>query len=235
MADDEFIRIERVVNPDQLSPGDALEEFFYTYLDHELSHNRLPFVRKCCKLFRKKKYWSDARNGYVETDISIEVYEDRKCDNRSLLWVWECKDWTRPVTVGEIEKFQSTLQQIGKNATKGTVVICSGLTEAAFNFAKTNNIGFFKLEMSEDYQEARVKKVLYAPGSAIMEDPLVALFNAGQECAFIPPDIVLVSHDPGAGVEDYLERTFAELIGREIIRDALSDGMKGTVIGYGIE
>lgn len=99
MSNDKFTRIERVFDPEKLPPGAALEQFIYAYLEHEMRTHRLPFIRELCRLYRGKRYWSDARHDYIPCDISIEVYMDKESDDWSLLWIWECKDWSRPVSM----------------------------------------------------------------------------------------------------------------------------------------
>ena len=75
---------------------------------------------------------------------SIEVFlPDR--ERPTLVWVFECKDYTASVPVDDIEEFHAKLQQIGEDNTKGTFVTTAALQKSAMTYAGSKKIGVVRL------------------------------------------------------------------------------------------
>lgn len=221
-------------DPKSRRQGDALEEFIFEYLENEIKTHRFPFVTEHCKLYRGKKYWSESRKSYIPCDISIEIFLEQSAEY-SLLWIWECKDWSRPVGVGTFEEFHGKLQQLGSDNTKGTVVVCNGITKPAFNYAASNKIGIFKVEVVDECSEAKVSMILswMIPGKSNCPNRVMdGILCSGQEAAFRPPDKIYISHDAGACLQEYTGDCLGEWFGEIAREKQIPRGMKGRVIRY---
>lgn len=106
--------------------------------------NLLGLYRQYCKVFHRKKYYSDKRKGFIEIDISIEVTPPNM-SKWITLWAWECKDYTTKVPVEEIDKFSERLKQIGGNNILGGFAISGEIDKTALNVANANGIMVMKL------------------------------------------------------------------------------------------
>ena len=83
-------------------------------------------------------------------DISIELYPADSSTDPTIIWVWECKDYSGSIPVGEIEKFNAVLEQIGAAKTKGTIISSEGILDrSAIAYARAKGIGVARL-MPED-------------------------------------------------------------------------------------
>jgi hypothetical protein len=128
--------------------GDAFEARVYEALSGELRNGRLCVAPQRAKILRKKAYYSRDRQAEITTDVSIEVFlPDRK--RPTLIWVFECKDYTGTVPVDDIEEFHAKLQQIGEDNTKGTFVTSGALQRGAHAYAKSKRIGVVRLLPSD--------------------------------------------------------------------------------------
>jgi hypothetical protein len=104
-----------------------------------------------CKVFLNKKYFSKDRSKEIVTDVSIEVIPP-KTTNPSLIWIWECKDYSGPVRVKEIEEFHAKLEQIGCDKTKGTMVTNGHYQESALLYALSKGIGLTRFTMGKAFE-----------------------------------------------------------------------------------
>jgi hypothetical protein len=94
-----------------------------------------------CKVFLNKAYPSRDRGALITVDVSIEAYAQDQTEP-SLIWIWECKDLSRPVTVEDFEKLHAILEQIGPDNTKGTLVARGTFTKAARKYAESKKLGY---------------------------------------------------------------------------------------------
>jgi hypothetical protein len=124
--------------------GNDFEQRVYDALADELRNERLCASPKSAKILRKKAYHSRDRDSDIITDVSLEVFlPDR--DRPSLVWVFECKDYSGSVPVDDLEEFHAKLQQIGEDNTKGTFVTSGALQRGALAFARSKRIGVIRL------------------------------------------------------------------------------------------
>lgn len=85
--------------------GDAFEQRVYEALAKELRNERLCASPRSAKIFRKKPYHSRDRQAQIVTDVSIEAFLPER-ERPSLVWIFECKDYTGSIPVDDIEEFQ---------------------------------------------------------------------------------------------------------------------------------
>lgn len=124
--------------------GDAFEARVYAALAEELRNEKLCVAPRHAKIHRRKAYYSPDRQADITTDVSIEVFlPDRK--RPTLVWVFECKDYTGRVPVDDVEEFHAKLQQIGEDNTKGTFVTSGALQKSALTYAESKKIGVVRL------------------------------------------------------------------------------------------
>lgn len=130
--------------------GEEFELRVFDAVKEALGRGLLGLLPGRCEVFHQKGYPSAARGGRpIKVDVVIELHSQRTA-RPPLLWIWECKDHSGSISVGELERFYATLQQLGVGNTIGTVISSTGaFEEAAWNFAVSHNIGLSKLVMGE--------------------------------------------------------------------------------------
>lgn len=189
--------------------GDAFEARVFEALSEELRNERLCVAPKHAKIFRKKAYHSRDRQAAITTDVSIEVYlPDR--ERPTLVWVFECKDYSGRVPVDDIEEFHAKLQQIGEDNTKGTFVTSGALQRSALTYAESKKIGVVRLlpsgqiiiliELMTAARLARGSQVDWSEFSVALSDPEHRSrrgFFASDDGYWFPNWYSLLSHSIG--------------------------------------
>ena len=99
---------------DTTSKGNHFETQVYDALKKELANERLCVSPRASRIIAKPKYYSRDREKDITFDISIEIRSPSKM-RPSLIWIFECKDESRPVSVDEVEEFHSKLEQISQD------------------------------------------------------------------------------------------------------------------------
>ncbi len=128
-----------------MKQGTSLEQEVFRTVNRLIENGRFPFQAAQCKVFLNKKYYSKDRDGDLETDVSVEVYIG-EASEPFLIWVWECKDYGKGISVDELEEFHAKLEQIGADNTKGTMITSRGYYQAgSIKYAKAKKIGLARL------------------------------------------------------------------------------------------
>ena len=123
--------------------GDFLEDRIFALFANEIENDRFWAKRDCCKVFRKKGYFSKDRQANIVFDISIEIYLPGAVEY-SVLVVIECKNYEASVPVDDIEEFFAKLQQISGANAKGIVAAASAIQRGAREYAKSKGIGIIR-------------------------------------------------------------------------------------------
>jgi hypothetical protein len=126
------------------SKGDAFEQRVYNALAEELRNERLCASPRSAKIFRKKRYYSRDRQAEIVTDVSIEAFLPER-EQPSLVWIFECKNYTGSIPVDDVEEFHAKLQQIGEDNTKGSFVTSGSFQRGALAYARSKGIGVVRL------------------------------------------------------------------------------------------
>jgi hypothetical protein len=126
-----------------MKPGDDFENEVFRKLAQKLRSGDLGLNSASCLIFQKKKYPSRDRKASIETDISIEIYAMNSVDP-NIIWIWECKDYGKPIPVRIVEEFHSVLAQIGSDKTKGTIATRNGFQRSAIEYARACGIGLLR-------------------------------------------------------------------------------------------
>lgn len=137
--------------------GRRLETEVYDCLASLLQAGTLGLDPRTTCVYRHKKYYSDVRKAEIEVDVALEITMPG-ADAPILIWIWECKDYSSQVSVHEVEEFDSKLQQIGANNTKGTMVTRNGFQKSSIEYARSRKIGLARL-----IDKDQITMILYSP------------------------------------------------------------------------
>lgn len=124
--------------------GDIFEEQVFQFLEQEIQSGRFYFFRPdCCKIFRKKGYYSRDREDFIIFDIAVEAFLPG-FDIPSLLVLIECKNYSGKVPVGDIEEFGSKISQVAGFNAKGIFASASAFQSGTFNIARNKGFGLLR-------------------------------------------------------------------------------------------
>ena len=126
--------------------GESLELRVYSALKELLARGELGLDPRHWKAFRQKGYYSNERAKDIKVDVSLEFLPPGNMGSPVIVWIWECKDYSGPISVGELQKFNSDLEQIGAANTKGTVITDRGTYQpSALKYAEFKKIALARL------------------------------------------------------------------------------------------
>jgi hypothetical protein len=117
-------------------------------------------VPELSEVFHQRPYYSSDRKRNIYFDVTIEMTLPN-APNPSIIWVWECKDYTSLVPVDDVEELHAKLEQIGADNTKGTIVTKVGFQSSALEYAKSKKIGLARI-----VPHSQVEWILYRPDQA---------------------------------------------------------------------
>lgn len=129
--------------------GDQLEARIASILRYEIDNDLFWAKKECCTLQQKARYFSASRGDDIVFDISIQIAPPGTRE-RSLLVLIECKNYSHPVGVEELEQFWSKLQQVEGN--KGIFATATPLTRQALAFAKSKGFALLRSFPDTEYK-----------------------------------------------------------------------------------
>lgn len=124
--------------------GESLELQTKRVLEDQLAAGELGLSGDSAVVLHRKPYYSRDRGGNITFDVAIEVSR-LGATEPYFVWIWECKDLARAVSVDDVEEFASKLQQIGVHGAKGSMASRRGFQRAAVEYAKSKHIGLLRL------------------------------------------------------------------------------------------
>lgn len=127
--------------------GDLFEDKCYEIINTALINGELGLVPSLCKIYRKKKYYSNKRKSEIIFDISIEMTLKNSI-KPTLVYIIECKDLNKRVPIDDIEEFESKITGLQGFQVKGVFVSRTPLQKSGFSFA--DNAGFMFIEVNQD-------------------------------------------------------------------------------------
>lgn len=140
--------------------GRSFEDHAYGLLEANVASEQFGLLPEYAAIFRRKRYYSRDRADTIEFDISIEVTLPG-APAPSFLWLWECKNYSRPIGVDDLEEFNSKVQQVTGLNVKAGVITSGHLQRAALTYATSRRMAVIRVLPSEN-----VKWMLYyASGS----------------------------------------------------------------------
>lgn len=131
--------------------GDDLELYIYKKFKKEIEEGLFPCSPECATVFQKKGYYSKDRGTKIIFDVSIEVRLPGS-DKIFLLFLIECKNHKKPVSVKEVDYFLRQTEQVAAASSKAIIVTSSPLQESAHNVCVSSgmaHIRVFSLEKDE--------------------------------------------------------------------------------------
>ncbi len=148
--------------------GDALEIAVFDLLKAQIDSDRF-FARKdCCRIFRRKGYYSEKRKSNIVFDISIEISYPGATDYSVLILV-ECKNYTKAIPVDDVEEFFAKVEQVGEANTKGIFISNNALQSSALIYCKSQGMGVARYFDGQDlkWELRRAASASFAGKSAI--------------------------------------------------------------------
>ncbi len=130
--------------------GDAFEKRVYDIIKKLISNNDFIGNSKFCKIYKQKPYYSRDRQGYIITDISVEVTLPG-ANTYSCLYIFECKDYSRTVSIDNIEEFSSKLSQIAGHNVKGIMVTTAHYSSKGINLGYAKGIGLARISEDDEF------------------------------------------------------------------------------------
>src|SRR4051812_29628722 len=116
--------------------GSRFEAKVYAYFRKLIDDGQFFADRDCCRIYRQKRYYSRDREAEITFDVAIEVCMPGSADY-AVLVIIECKDYSSPVEVGDVEHLFTRMEQVSGGNTKGIIVATSEFQSSAVAFARS--------------------------------------------------------------------------------------------------
>ncbi len=132
--------------------GDEFEAEVFEFLKNELNTGRLGLIPECCRIFKKKGYYSNQRHSNIVFDLSIEIYRPGET-NFSILILIECKNYSSSVPVNDVEEFLNKVNQVaGSGNGKAIIASTTSFQRGAFESAKSNGMSLLRYQDASNYK-----------------------------------------------------------------------------------
>lgn len=123
--------------------GNLLEQKIYDFLDNEIGQGKFWAKPECCKIFRKKGYYSRDRKKKIIFDVSIEIFLPGSIEY-SILVLIECKNSGRPISVEDAEEFFSKIEQVASANGKGILAATNSFQEGTVTYSSSKGIALLR-------------------------------------------------------------------------------------------
>jgi Zn-dependent peptidase ImmA (M78 family) len=160
--------------------GDLLESQIYELFCAEIAADRFWSKNECCKVFRKKGYFSKDREANIIFDLSIEIYLPGQIEY-SLVVLIECKNYTHSVPVDDAEEFFIKVEQVAAANAKAVMVSTAAFQAGARAYAKSKKMGLMRYFGASDF-----KWELLRSASACARSTPVELAESVRDGLLIP-------------------------------------------------
>lgn len=131
--------------------GDKFEELAVDLVHKLIEEEELLINMKYIRPYKKKKYKSLSRDGYVEFDYVIELWSPN-AERYSVAYFIECKDYKNRVGVSQLKKFHNDIQEVSGANAKGILITRSLLQDGAKTYAEANGFMVVQANSIEDYK-----------------------------------------------------------------------------------
>lgn len=128
---------------DTTTKGDALEDAIYDLFDQIIDDDLFFCKKECCRLFRKKGYYSKDRQSKIIFDVSIEVTLPGETDY-SFVYLIECKNYSSSVPASDIEEFYAKVQQVAAANSKAVIATNASVQTGGLAFMQSKGIGLLR-------------------------------------------------------------------------------------------
>lgn len=157
--------------PSTVAIGDALEDRIADLLQSEIDAGNFWAKRECCTLYRKRGYYSSDRESNIVFDIAIEIRLPGEQDV-SLVILVECKNYSHPVPVDDVEEFYEKIEQVTGANVKGILATRSALQKGAFTFAKSKRLAVIRYFDGSQFKWQLKRSASAVASSDAVEDSL---------------------------------------------------------------
>jgi len=145
--------------------GEDFEERVFNFLSQEIAEGRFPYRSESCLIFRKKGYFSSARESDIIFDIAIEIHMPG-FDRPSMIILIECKNYSGSVSVDNIEEFGSKISQVSGFNAKGIFATTSAFQSGTFNFARNKGFGLLRYFDQSEFRWELPRALLTGSGGS---------------------------------------------------------------------
>lgn len=198
--------------------GNIFEEKIFDFLNDSINQGTFHFKADCCKIFRKKAYFSKERESSIIFDLSVEVYRPGS-NNYSLLVLVECKNYNHPVPVDDVEEFFAKFRQISNSGIKGIIFSTNSFQSGTFAFAKNNNIALVRYFSKHD-----VKWELERSPSSLLKSEAASKLMGEAYLGLTRDDFHNKYFDFSGFYDDYYTHSSTLLFGKLFERDIIENG-----------
>lgn len=119
--------------------GDVFEDLCFGIISEKLNECQLGVIPSLSKVYQRKGYYSRDREKDIVFDLSIEVTLP-DADTYSLLYIIECKNYSKNVPVDDLEEFYAKINQVAGANLKGVFITNQGFSSGAYTFARSKGI-----------------------------------------------------------------------------------------------
>ncbi len=119
--------------------GDDFEDKVFHFVRYALNSGQFGINPERSKVFKKKGYFSKDRDDNIIFDLSIEIFIFQQ-NEWSILFLFECKDYSKSIGVNEIEEFYAKVLQVSGLNVKAFFVTNSKLQKSAIKYANSKGI-----------------------------------------------------------------------------------------------
>ncbi len=122
--------------------GEAFEKKVYDIISNLLSKNEFPANCRYSSVYHKHKLYSKEEGKDVIFDIVVETTMPNS-DTPSMIFIIECKDYQRAVSVDRVRNLAYQMSEVGAN--KGFIFTTSKFQSGVYEIAQTRHIGLVKV------------------------------------------------------------------------------------------
>lgn len=123
--------------------GSAFEEEIFQLFKSLIDQGKFWAASNCCEVFLRKPYYSADRCKNIIFDVTVEIKMLGKSEPSVVVFI-ECKNYSHPVPVNDVEEFWSKVQQVSGANAKAIFVTNAALQEGTLNFAKAKKFGLIR-------------------------------------------------------------------------------------------
>ncbi len=154
--------------------GNLFENKAYLLLEKAIQNQDLGILANQAKMRKKPKYFSNERKSNITFDLSIEIWTPN-AKNYILLYLIECKSYSRKIPVDDVEEFHRKITQVSGINAKAVFITDSTFQVSAFEFAKSN--GMMLIQTDQDNYNIILHKTKRDSNSEIKDKLLQSLDN----------------------------------------------------------
>lgn len=143
-------------NISNVEKGNRFEKRSLAIIKRALDEGSLG-IKDYVKIFEKPSYYSDDRKSNITFDLSIEVWPPN-AKRFVLVYIIECKDYSKPIPVDDVEEFYGKVLQVAEGCAKPVFIANNAFQQGAFRYAESKRMMLIRAEEGTDHQIILHKK-----------------------------------------------------------------------------